>query len=151
MAGPAMKLAYAHLKVRDLKRSVEFYARCLGLDVVESDDYRAFLGSAAGRPDVVLQSIGSFGQTPHPYSVGLHHLAFVVADGHAFASAYQTLAGEGVAASAVEHASAWALYFTDPDGNGLAVTWNRGDTAASHHGSQPLAEARILGMLLAKA
>jgi catechol 2,3-dioxygenase len=53
--------------------------------------------------------------------VGLYHVAFEVPDKTAFAQAYQALHEAGVQPVLVDHLISHAMYFDDPDGNGLEI------------------------------
>src|ERR1051326_3145364 len=62
---------------------------------------------------------------------GLVHIAFKVASYAALRDAYAHLLDKGVAIQrAVDHVSQRSLYFTDPDGNGLEIYYERPDALA---------------------
>lgn len=144
------RLAHAHLKVRDLDRAITFYTQFLHLHVVEQvGDHYAFLSGGAAHHEIALQNVGPHAPTPHTRGVGLYHLAFEVADRAALAAAYQALQAAGVEVARVDHLISWALYFTDPDGNGLELYWDtrcQSTGAPLWHGRNlPLTEAKLLG------
>lgn len=146
------RIAHAHLRVRDLGRSVEFYTRFLGLTVTEEiPGAFAFLSSGPAHHELALEAVGPDAPLPFPGSAGLSHVAFEVPDRRSFARAYNTIMKGGVFATAVDHGISWALYFTDPDGTGLEICW---DTRSEAHGtahwngrSLPLGAVRILSSL----
>jgi catechol 2,3-dioxygenase len=117
------KLGHAHLKVRDLERAVAFYTSVFGLRVTEQvGEHFAFLTDGQLHHNIALQALGEAAPAPHPYGVGLYHIAFELADKSAFAHAYQHLRDLGVQAMPVDHVGiSWAMYFNDPDGNGLEL------------------------------
>lgn len=117
-----MKLGHAHLKVRDLQRAIAFYTEFLGLSVTEivGDQY-AFLSDGSCHHTIALQYVGVDAPTPERYMTGLYHVAFEVAKKADFAFALQKLRGAGVQVNPVDHLISWAMYFTDPDGNGLEI------------------------------
>ena len=128
----ATHIGHAHLKVRDLERSLEFYQRFLGLRVTERVGHLAFLSGGAAHHELALQEVGASAPSPPPRGVGLYHVAFEVTDRKAFAEAFHALAGAGVRMAAVDHGISWALYFADPDGNGLEIYLDtRGAAAGS--------------------
>jgi catechol 2,3-dioxygenase len=57
---------------------------------------------------------------PEP-GVGLYHAAFEVPDAEALEATYRRLRDRDVSVSPVDHGISKALYFDDPDGNGLEV------------------------------
>ncbi|WP_158057895.1 VOC family protein [Halorussus halophilus] len=120
MAHPT-KLGHVHLKVRELDRAVEFYTEVVGLDVTERvGDSFAFLSFGDHHHDVALQALGP--DAPGPSSgVGLYHTAFEVPDEDELGATLKRLEERGVEVSPVDHGISQALYFEDPDGNGVEV------------------------------
>jgi catechol 2,3-dioxygenase len=116
------RLGHAHLKVRDLERAVAFYSNALGLEVTEIvDDRYAFLTDGVMHHAIALQRVGEHAQTPRRQDTGLYHIAFEVPDKSSFARALLRLHEAGVSVGTVDHLISWAMYFTDPDGNGLEI------------------------------
>jgi catechol 2,3-dioxygenase len=143
------KIGHAHLKVRNLDRAIDFYTRYLGLHLTERvEDSYAFLTTGAYHHEIALQQVGPNAPQPLAHGTGLYHVAFEVPDKHAFASAYKTLTEAGISVASVDHFISWAMYFDDPDGNGLEIYW---DTRNEPEGRQlwygenaPLESATIL-------
>ena len=61
---------------------------------------------------------------------GATHRLTSAPDRPAFAAAYRKLASDGVPVHPVNHRISWALYFNDPDGNGIEIYWDIRKTAA---------------------
>ena len=119
------KIGHAHLKVRDLDRSIEFYTRFFNLKLVERvGDLYAFLSGGGFHHEIALQSVGPNAPQPFPNGTGLYHVAFEAPDRRSFAQAYKTLAEADVPVATVDHLISWAMYFDDPDGNGLEIYWD---------------------------
>lgn len=125
--GPAYetKLGHAHLKVRDLQRSIDFYTRYFSLMVNDRvGEQYAFLTRTDVHHELALQALGEGAAEAFPFSVGLYHIAFEVPDGKSLALAYQALKKDGVRVGPMNHHISCALYFSDPDGNGLEIYWD---------------------------
>jgi catechol 2,3-dioxygenase len=129
MTADRKSLGHVHLKVRDLDRSVDFYSRIFALRVTERiGGQMAFLSGDGRHHEIALQALGPDAPEPDSFAVGLYHVAFEVADKAAFARAYRQLEDEGIETAAVDHRISWAMYFADPDGNGLEIYCDtRGD------------------------
>ncbi len=122
------RIGHVHLKVRDLDRAVAFYTRFLNLRETERvGEQYAFLTGGTLHHEVALQYVGSAAPTPPARSTGLYHTAFEVPSVRAFAEAYLALTQEGVPVGTVDHRISWAMYFDDPDGNGLEIYWDTRD------------------------
>ncbi|MEU6231733.1 VOC family protein [Kitasatospora sp. NPDC047058] len=127
-ATSTLQTGHVGLNVTDLDRSVAFYRRALGLELVregtDPDRRFAFLGRD-GRLLITLwqQSTGGFA-TAAP---GLHHLSFQVDSLDEVRAAEQVLrelgaefAYEGVVPHG-EGSASGGIFFTDPDGIRLEV------------------------------
>jgi catechol 2,3-dioxygenase len=120
-ARPTM-VGHVHLKVHDVERAIDFYTSVLGLDIEERHARFAFLSFGERHHDVALQEVGGdVDGRPSGRSVGLYHAAFEVESEAALAAIYDRLLERGVEVSPVDHGISKALYFADPDGNGLEV------------------------------
>jgi catechol 2,3-dioxygenase len=64
---------------------------------------------------------------PGRNDVGLFHVAFAVDDRAGFVEAYDRLVEPGNPVAFVDHRISWAMYFSDPDGNGLEIYWDTRD------------------------
>lgn len=137
------KIGHAHLKVRDLDRAVQFYSRFLRLREVERvDDRYAFLTGGDFHHEIALQRVRPDAPAPPPHGTGLYHVAFEVPSARDFAAAYAELTGASIPVAAVDHGISWAMYFDDPDGNGLELYWDTrgepGGRARWHGENRPL-------------
>ncbi len=147
------KIGHAHLKVRDLQRSIDFYTRFLGLNVTEVvGNHYAFLTAGAYHHEIALQNVGFNAPHPPTNGTGLYHVAFEVPDKRSFASAFRALTGAGIPVATVDHFISWAMYFDDPDGNGLEIYWDTreqpGGRQLWHGDNAPLEEETILAALV---
>ena len=143
-----MKIGHVHLKIRNLDKSIDFYRRYLDLQVTEQvADTFVFMSAGSMHHDLALQEVGSNAAMPKRHEVGLYHVAFEAADKESLVKTYRKLKDDGVAVYPVDHRISWALYFSDPDGNGIEVYW---DTRDTDHGvdiwqgvDRPLTEDRF--------
>lgn len=140
------------MKVRNLNRSARFYREFLDMKERERIGNRfVFLSGADAHHEVALQEVGEEAKSPGRYDVGLFHTAFEVPDRKALALAYKKLRDNDIPVLTVDHRISWAIYFFDPDSNGLEIYWDaRGqkDGALLWEGrDRPLSEAKLLSYL----
>jgi len=128
-------VGHVHLKVRELDPAVGFYTGVLGLDVTERQSRYAFLSWGKRHHDVALQAMGAGADGPGP-GVGLYHAAFEVETPAALAAVYERLQERDVQVSPVDHGISKALYFSDPDGNGLEVYLDTREEADEEWGGE---------------
>ena len=124
-----MKIGHVHLKIRNLKRSIDFYHNYLSMAVTEKfADTFVFMSAGQMHHELALQEVGEKAPLPKRDDVGLYHVAFEVPNKQTLADTFQKLKKDGVAVYPVDHRISWALYFSDPDGNGIEVYWDTRDT-----------------------
>lgn len=124
---PEMRIGHIHLKVSNLERSVAFYRDVLGFEVMQMDRRAAFLSSGGYHHHIALNTWQSLNGNPPPMnSTGLFHAAIVYPSRADLAVAYRRLVEHGVELDgASDHGVSVALYFHDPDGNGLEIYYDR--------------------------
>jgi catechol 2,3-dioxygenase len=145
------KIGHAHIKVRNLDRAVLFYQRYIGLSVQERiGDRFVFMTGGNMHHELALQDVGPAAPAPPEFGTGLFHVAFEVPSKGDLAIRYRRLRDDGVPVSAVDHRISWAIYFSDPNGNGLELYC---DTRAEPDGAdlwegadRPLEPARLLAL-----
>lgn len=129
-AAPAagMRIGHVHLKVADLERAIAFYRDVLGLNVMQRYGRQAaFLSVDGYHHHLGLNTWESAGGTPAPRGhTGLYHTAFLYPDRHALAVALARVLAAGITLDgAADHGVSEAVYFTDPDGNGIELYRDR--------------------------
>jgi catechol-2,3-dioxygenase len=107
------------LKVRDARKSRDFYTQTLGLKVAYEDlaHGAVFLSFGTQHHDLALFQLAT-GEAPDVKQPGLHHTAWQVGSFAELQAAYRELGKLGIPVeSTVEHNVSRSVYFTDPDGN----------------------------------
>jgi catechol 2,3-dioxygenase len=120
---PAIEMGAVALAVGDLERSLDYYRRTIGLEVIERDGARAVLG-VPGRPLVELQARP--GGRRDEDAADLFHFALLVPSRTALGR--QLLHFVDIDArltGASEHFVSEALYLRDPDGHGIEIYRDR--------------------------
>ena len=121
-AHPETCVGHIHLKVSDLERAVTFYRDQLGFDLTQRyGSQAAFLSAGGYHHHIGLNTWSSRGgDAPPAGATGLYHVAFLYPDRAALAAAIANLVDNGVALTgAAVHGVSEAVYFNDPDGNGI--------------------------------
>lgn len=127
-ADPQTSVGHTHLKVSDLNRSVSWYRDVLGLDVMQTNGKSAAFMSAGGyHHHLGLNTWHSRGgPRPAPNATGLYHVAFLYPTRKAFSKAVANVLAKGVTLTgAADHGVSEAIYFDDPDGNGIELYRDR--------------------------
>ncbi|MCB4771006.1 VOC family protein [Ancylobacter sp. Lp-2] len=120
----SLRMGAVRLRVRDGARSVAFYRDVVGLTPLGTGPEGEIRLGAGGRALVELEVAP--GATPRPRgTTGLFHLAILVPDRTALAVVLRRLAAYRVPIGASDHLVSEALYFDDPDGNGIEVYRDR--------------------------
>ena len=126
-ASPKMGIGHVHLKVSNLERSIAFYRDVIGLDVMIQLDQAAFLSAGGYHHHIGLNTWESNGgPRPAPNATGLYHTAFLFPDRRSLADAFRNVLDHNVEITgAADHSVSEAIYFDDPDGNGIEIYRDR--------------------------
>ncbi|SFB18110.1 catechol 2,3-dioxygenase [Poseidonocella pacifica] len=130
-AHPETRIGHVHLKVSNLDRSIAFYHDVMGFDLITRHGTQAAFLSAGGyHHHIGLNTWHSAGAAPGPRRApGLYHVAFVYPDRRALAEALQRVLDAGIEIDgAADHSVSEALYFRDPDQNGIEIYRDRPET-----------------------
>lgn len=132
---PITHVGQVHLKVKDLSRSVAFYEQVVGFQVYSRTGTTADL-TADGKtvlltleqPDGVT---GKQGRT-----TGLYHFALLLPTRSDLAQFVVHLSDLNLSVGSADHLVSEALYFSDPDGNGIEVYRDREPSEWTWNGSE---------------
>lgn len=123
-APAGLRIGHVHLKVSDLDRAIAFYSGVLGLDLVQRyGPAAAFLSAGGYHHHIGLNTWESAGGTPPPPGhTGLYHTAFLYPSRADLAAAFRRVLAAGIAIDgAADHGVSEAIYFRDPDQNGVEI------------------------------
>jgi catechol 2,3-dioxygenase len=128
-----LRLGTVRLQVADLARSLHWYRRVLGVDVLDNRNGVARLGSAGGdRALIELHERAGAHPVPRRGRLGLYHYAILLPDRASLARFVRHLAELGERAGMSDHFVSEAVYLTDPDGLGIEVYADRPRTEWRH-------------------
>ena len=123
----AVRLNHAVLFVSDLERSVEFYSRAFGTEIVarepRADAAFLRLPRSGNHHDLGLFGIGAGAPPRRRGTVGLYHLAWQVDTIEELEEARLTLANLDAFTGQSSHGATKSVYGVDPDGNEFEVMW----------------------------
>ena len=139
---PSTTVGHIHLKVSDLDRAIHFYSDVLGFPLTQRyGDQAAFLGAGGYHHHIGLNTWHSRGAGPAPVrAAGLYHVAFLFPDRASLGAALQRVLDHGTAlAGAADHGVSEAVYFNDPDGNGIELYRDRAPQDWPHDADGALA------------
>lgn len=122
------RIGHVHLKVSDLRRSLEFYCDLLGFQLTTMYGTEAAFVSAGGyHHHIGLNTWFSKDAPPaDKKSVGLFHVAILFPTRKDLAVIYDRLRKANYPLNgASDHGVSEALYLDDPDGNGIELYCDR--------------------------
>ncbi|MFA9479748.1 VOC family protein [Phycisphaerales bacterium AB-hyl4] len=124
----AARIGHVHLKVADLKRSLDFYCGLLGFELTTTyGSDAAFIAAGGYHHHIGLNTWLSKDAPPGPrHAPGLFHVAILYPTRKDLALIYQRLLeADWPLTGASDHGVSEALYLDDPDGNGVELYRDR--------------------------
>lgn len=122
------RIGHVHLKVSDLQRSLDFYQKLLGFELVTMyGDSAAFISAGGYHHHIGLNTWQSKGAPPAPeYAAGLFHTAILYPERKDLAVILKRLLDAGYPITgASDHGVSEAIYLDDPDRNGVELYWDK--------------------------
>ena len=113
------RLGHVVLRVRDLKRSEEFYTQFLGLEVKGRGGDRIvfFRSNEDTDHDLAIANVGADAPGPEANRVGMYHLAYEFESIEDIKEAYRLTQEMGIEIAGFgDHGEIKGLYVLDPDG-----------------------------------
>ncbi|MGO1928978.1 MAG: VOC family protein [Microbacterium gubbeenense] len=119
------------LRVADLDAMTRYYTQAVPLTVLTAVGPMVVLGRGT-EPVVILEHAPEL-RNASPRDAGLYHTAIVFETEPALAAAVASVArrAPGTFTGSADHLVSKAFYFTDPEGNGVELYWDRDRTAWS--------------------
>jgi catechol 2,3-dioxygenase len=146
---PETHMGAVELSVSDLDRSLDYWQRAVGLNVLEREDGRASLGADTE----LVRFVEEPGAVPADGHTGLYHVALLVPDRPSLARWLAHAARERIRLEGLsDHAVSEAIYLRDPDRHGIEIYADRPREAWEGHvmelmTSIPLNVESLLGVL----
>lgn len=136
MTAPTLQLRSIHLRVSDLTRSLDFYTRQLGFIATSHTATHAELAVAPQSPAILILTEDRTALPTPRDAAGLFHAALLLPSRAALGAWLKHAAAAATEfEGASDHGVSHAIYFSDPDGNGLEfyadlprATWPRSAT-----------------------
>jgi catechol 2,3-dioxygenase len=113
------------LRVGNLDTMIAYYRDAVTLQLLSHDGPVAVMGRGT-TPIVILQHAPELA-APSPRDAGLYHTAIVFDTQAQLAAAVYSVATKhpGTFTGSADHLVSQAFYFTDPEGNGIELYWDR--------------------------
>jgi catechol 2,3-dioxygenase len=124
----ATRIGHVHLKVTDLKQSLDFYCGLLGFELVMTyGNDAAFISAGGYHHHIGLNTWESKGGKPAPKNTaGLYHTVILYPTRQELARILKRLIDSGYPLTgAADHGVSEAIYLDDPDQNGVELYWDR--------------------------
>jgi catechol 2,3-dioxygenase len=117
------RLGPVHLTVATLQRSIDYYVKAVGLELLERSHGSASLGVGKRELVVLVEEPGA--RSSYGYT-GLYHFALLVPERAELAGWLKHAAQARVPLVGLsDHFVSEAIYLADPDGHGIEIYWDR--------------------------
>lgn len=129
---PITHIGHIKIKVQNLQRSIDFYVNLLGFQILEQTDTTVKLTTDGKTSFLSLEQPENV-IPKERRTTGLYHFAILLPTTKDLANFALHIYQKGIRFGASDHLVSEALYFDDPDGNGIEVyrdrdpsewTWN---------------------------
>jgi len=122
---PIPNVNLVHLNVLDLNRSLKFYTEIMGFTVLKQENNQVQLTVNGKEPLLIIEQPKEV-KPKTRHTAGLYHFAVLLPTRKLLARFLQHLIINKVyLQGGSDHGFSEALYFADPDGNGIEVYWDK--------------------------
>lgn len=121
---PSVYVGEVVIQVTDLQRSLQFYREIVGFQYVKETKGKAVLSADGNTPLLTLVQPADVTEKQER-KTGLYHFAILLPTRKDLSSFLRHLVEKGLPIGASDHLVSEALYFSDPDGNGIEVYRDR--------------------------
>ncbi|MGY0693423.1 VOC family protein [Virgibacillus sp. FSP13] len=121
---PATYVGEVSINVTDLERSLTFYKSIVGFKVLEQTEQRAVL-TVNGETSLLTLEQPDDVEPKAGRTAGLYHFAILLPTRADLSAFLRHIIRAGVQLGAADHLVSEAIYFSDPDGNGIEVYHDR--------------------------
>jgi catechol 2,3-dioxygenase len=122
---PYTYVSHVHLFVSDLERSLLFYQKVIGFQVLEKNEQKAVL-TADGKTALLTIEQPEHVAQKQSRTTGLYHFALLLPTRADLARVLMHLVKSGYPLQgASDHDVSEAIYLGDPDGNGIEIAYDR--------------------------
>lgn len=125
-----MHVDHIHLYIKDLNKVTNFYREVLGFSLLEQTINKTVLTTDGKKPIITLEVPSSL-DVRNPRSTGLYHLAILLPNRSDLAAFVLHLIQKKVPFGSSDHLVSEAIYFSDPEQNGIEVYIDRDPQAWS--------------------
>ena len=115
---------HIHLYIKDLNKVTKFYREVLGFSLLDQTVNKAVL-TADGKNPIITLEVPSSLEGRNPRSTGLYHLAILLPHRNDLAAFVLHLIQKKVPFGSSDHLVSEAIYFSDPEQNGIEVYIDR--------------------------
>lgn len=114
------KIEQVTLVVRDLDSMIQFYTSVLGFELVSKEGQIASLSTSDSKKELLIFKEQKDAVQNHQ-TTGLYHIAFLLPTRKDLGNMLVRLLQHQIELGAADHGYSEALYFNDPEGNGIEI------------------------------
>jgi len=122
---PNTTLGTVKLKVSDIKRSIQFYEKVIGLKAIHTTVNTASMSANGVDSLLMLEQTSKAYDGSRRGHTGLYHFALLVPSRKALGNILKHLIEMRIAIGQADHLVSEALYLSDPDQNGIEIYRDR--------------------------